>query len=121
MALLLVLLTVSCRRDVEPSLSDDPGPESWPANPEVLAFLNGKTLPVLKSGGEPLVIGLDGIEALSVQRHGVHTPEGGWATGISLVYNSRWARYTVEAIVEHRLLGEERVFSAFTVKRIAPR
>src|SRR5262249_37135786 len=116
--LLLLLLPVSCRSHVPAPLSVSGDPERSPTNAEVLAYLEGKPLPVSRPGHGPLVVELGGIEALSVARDGGRTGDGAWPTTISFVYNTGCKRYTVEAVVQHQTIGDQRVFSALEIKRV---
>jgi len=119
--LLLLLLAVSCRSHVPPARPVLDRPERWPTNAEVLLYLEGKQLPVSQPENLPLVVNLDGIEALSVARNGSATEEGAWSTPISFVYNTTRKRYTIDAIVEHRLVGDLRRFTALEIKRVGRR
>src|SRR5262249_13320546 len=75
---LFLLLVSSCRARVAPApfVGD---PDSRLTNAEIVAYLDGKILPVLKPGCDPLVIRLDGIEALSVEKRGVRGDVGVWS------------------------------------------
>lgn len=117
---LLLLLASSCRTSVAPApfVGD---PDSRPTNAEIVAYLDGKILPVPKPGSDPLTIRLDGIEALSVERRGVQIDDGGWSTEISLIYNSSRARYDVMAAVEHRVIDGQRVISALRIQHVTRR
>jgi hypothetical protein len=119
--LLLPLLAVSCRSHVSPARPGLDRPERWPTNAEVLIYLEGKPLPLPRPGNLPLVVNLDGIEALSVARNGSATEEGAWSTPISFVYNTTRKRYTIDAVVEHRLVGDLRLFTALEIKRVGRR
>jgi hypothetical protein len=117
-ALLFLLLLASCGPGGGSIDSNDPGPESWPTNADVVAYLDGQPIPTLKSGSREVKIRPVGIEALSVEPHGSPTADGSWATRISLIYNSGRARFTIDAVVEHRLIEGRRTFTAFLVKRV---
>ena len=118
---LLLLLVGSCRTRVLPPPSFAGDPDSSPTNAEVLAYLNGKALPVPEPRSHPLNIRLEGVEALSVERKGVRAESGDWSTKISIIYNSSRARYDVTATVEHRVVDEQRVFSALRFRHVARR
>jgi hypothetical protein len=90
-----------------------------PTNAEVLAYLEGKPLPVENLGKKPAVIRLEGIEALSVRSGGARSVCGWMVTAISFIYNTSRGRYTVEAALEHQTAGTQRVFSSFKITRIS--
>lgn len=116
--LMLLLLSVSCRSHVPSAFSVPGDPERSPTNAEVLAYLEGKPLRVSQPGNAPIFVQLVGIEALSVARNGGRTGDGAWSTPISFVYNTGRKRYTVEAVVQHQTIGNQRVFSALEIKRV---
>jgi hypothetical protein len=118
LSILILFLQASC----QPSQTDTRfGYEgsTCPTNAEVLAYLEGKPLPIPRRGDMLGEIRLEGIEALSVARSGIFADAGLWSTAISFVYNTGRARYNMEATVTHRVIGEQRVFYAFHVHRIA--
>jgi hypothetical protein len=118
LSLFILLLQASCQPSQPDARFGYDGSAS-PTNTEVLAYLDGKSLPIALRRNQPCLIRLDGIEALSVARSGIHADVGLWSTAISFVYNNGQARYNVEARVTHRVDGEQRVFYAFRVHRIA--
>jgi len=116
--LLPLLLVTSCHSHDAPALPITGDLKRMPTNAEILAYLEGKPLPVPGPISNPLVVNLEGIEALSVARNGYGTEAGAWSTPISFVYNTTRKRYTVEAVVEHQVVGDRRVFSALEIKRM---
>jgi hypothetical protein len=119
--LVLLLLTLSCRTSVLPPLCVAERPDRPPSNAEVLAYLQGKALPVEHLGSASPAIDLAGIEALSVARNSVRAHDEAWSTDLSFIYNTGRARYTVEAVVEHRVVDGQRIFNGFALKGIIRR
>jgi hypothetical protein len=119
--LLLLLLAVSCRSHVPPARPVLDRPERWPTNAEVLNYLEGKPLHVPQSENRPLLVNLDGIEALSVGRNGCGADRGAWSTPISFVYNTTRKRYQVDAVVAHQMVDDRRVFTALEIKSMVRR
>ena len=118
LSLLILLSQASCQPSSPDGRFGCDG-SAFPTNAEVLAYLEGKALPAALPGSKLCDIHLDGIEALSVARRGIRADAGPWSTAISFVYSAGQARYNVEATVTHRVIGEQRVFYALQVVRIA--
>jgi hypothetical protein len=115
---LCFLLVISCQTRAPNAPSSTAAENPAPTNAEVLAYLEDKPLPVTAHGGRPLLIRQEWIEALSVRNDSVRSDAGPWRTGISFIYNNSRARYAVEAVVEHQIVGAQRVFQALRVRRI---
>jgi hypothetical protein len=118
LAFLVVLMLLGCRKDVAPVAVPAGRGNAAPTNVELLAYLEDKPLPLPKSGGQPHLIHLEGIEALSVRRDSVRSDGGLWRTGISFIYNTSRARYAIEAVVVHQTIGAQCVFHALRLQRV---
>src|SRR5262249_48856024 len=83
LAFLFPLVLLWCGRDPAPVAMLAPQKNAAPTNFKILAYLQDKPLPISKPGGQPYLIHLEGIEALSVRNDSYRSSGSPWRTGIS--------------------------------------
>jgi hypothetical protein len=99
--------------------------DGWPTRGEVLAYLDGKSVPFSdpnRPSGErdtSHVLKRDQIEALEVKHSGTRVEDGPWDTPVSFIFNTAAGRYAVDAVVSHKLIENKRAFFGFRVRAVS--
>jgi hypothetical protein len=99
--------------------------DGWPTQEEVLAYLDGKSVPLSdpnRPSGERHwnhVLKREQVEALEVRHSGTRVEDGPWDTPVSFILNTATGRYAVDAVVSHKLIENKRAFFGFRVRDVS--
>jgi hypothetical protein len=98
--------------------------EGWPTAAEVLAYLDGKSIPLPEPNRPPgerdrnHVLKREEVEALEIKRDGTRGGDGSWDTPVNFILDTGAGRYMVISIVTHKLIEDKRTFSGFRVRDV---
>src|SRR5947209_8591513 len=100
------------------------GNEAWPTRDEVLAYLDGKAIPLTSdpAGGAAEVrkwtFRPDRVEAVEVVHEGSHSG-GPWTTPVHLIVDTDDGQFAVTLQVSHQLIECRRAFYGYEFVRAA--
>lgn len=126
--LLLLAAVLACDRPqgspfkVAPSVftvpPPDTGGDAYPSRAEVLAYLDGKELPVAGRPGETVTIRKDRVRDLQVDTGG-RGRGSPWRTSIKFLVTRADGQFAVNADVLHQKVQGERAFFGLEFKTVA--